>query len=93
MTEADGTGSQQFKTAGGVMYEAAEEQVETEVFFGATGEMGDINLSETAPEPGEILTEEEISIPFDEAPLCVSSHCCASCAPTRPVYLLCASVR
>ncbi len=60
MTEADGTGSQQFKTAGGVMYEAAEEQVETEVFFGATGEMGDINLSETAPEPGEILTEEEI---------------------------------
>ncbi len=34
--------------------------METEVFFGATGEMGDISLSETAPESEEILTGEEV---------------------------------
>ncbi len=40
--------------------EAAEEQMETEVFFGATGEMGDIGLTEASVPSQEVLTEEEI---------------------------------
>ncbi len=40
--------------------ETAEEQVETEVFFGATGEMGDIGLTEETAPPQEEVTKEEI---------------------------------
>ena len=55
---ADRAGSSRAGLADDAMDET--EQVETEVFFGATGEMGDISLSETAPESEEILTGEEV---------------------------------
>ncbi len=55
---ADGAGRSRAGMADDAMDET--EQVETEVFFGATGEMGDISLSETAPESEEILTGEEV---------------------------------
>ena len=40
--------------------EAAEEQMETEVFFGATGEIGSMGQTEVSVTPQEILAEEEV---------------------------------
>ncbi len=40
--------------------EAAEEQMETEVFFGATGEIGSMSQTEVSVTPQEILAEEEV---------------------------------
>jgi len=70
-TPADMSADQQAEPveAGGYPGEAAQEQVETEVFFGATGEMGDVSLPEASVIPREVLTEEEIyteEIPAEE---------------------------
>ena len=68
-TDADMYDGLQAEPEGG-SDETTEEQVETEVFFGATGEMGDIGLTEAAAAPAEeLLTEEEIyteDIPAEE---------------------------
>ncbi len=58
-TDADMYDGLQAEPEGG-SDETTEEQVETEVFFGATGEMGDIGLTEAAAPAEELLTEEEI---------------------------------
>lgn len=50
--------------------EASEEQMETEVFFGATGEIGDMGQGEAGALPQEELTEEEV---YTEASLNESS--------------------
>ncbi|MDE5748483.1 MAG: hypothetical protein K2I21_13030, partial [Acetatifactor sp.] len=44
----------------GYAVEAAEEQMETEVFFGATGEIGSMGQTEVSVTPQEILAEEEV---------------------------------
>ncbi len=67
-TDADMYDGLQAEPEGG-SDETTEEQVETEVFFGATGEMGDIGLTEAAAPSEELLTEEEIyteDIPAEE---------------------------
>ncbi len=67
-TDADMYDGLQAEPEGG-SDETTEEQVETEVFFGATGEMGDIGLTEAAAPAEELLTEEEIyteDIPAEE---------------------------
>ncbi len=67
-TDTETPGDQQAE-ADGYPDEAMEEQVETEVFFGATGEMGDIGLPEPSAMPAEILTKEEVyteDIPAEE---------------------------
>ncbi len=50
--------------------EASEEQMETEVFFGATGEIGDMGQGEAGALPREELAEEEV---YTEANLNESS--------------------
>ncbi|MBD5526995.1 MAG: hypothetical protein HDR02_01095 [Lachnospiraceae bacterium] len=60
--DADGQDVLPDETAqeGGYAGEAAEEQMETEVFFGATGEIGSMGQTEVSVTPQEILAEEEV---------------------------------